>query len=66
MSVQGIFEGAKVQRGADWIWEEQDGGPGRTGKVLEIQTWGKNSFRSVANVDWQTTKVRNSIFSELI
>jgi len=34
---RGIFPGARVVRGVDWQWEDQDGGNGRRGKVTEIQ-----------------------------
>ena len=37
ITVRGIFPGARVIRGVDWQWEEQDGGNGRRGKVTEIQ-----------------------------
>ena len=34
---RGIFAGARVVRGVDWQWEDQDGGAGRRGKATEIQ-----------------------------
>jgi len=34
---RGICPGARVVRGVDWQWEDQDGGNGRRGKVTEIQ-----------------------------
>ena len=37
ITVRGIFPGARVVRGVDWQWEDQDGGNGRRGKVTEIQ-----------------------------
>ena len=37
--VRGIFPGARVIRGVDWQWEDQDGGNGRRGKITEIQDW---------------------------
>ena len=57
--LRGVFKGAKVQRSADWMWQDQDGGLGKTGKVLEIQDWDKNSIRSVANVAWTATGITN-------
>ena len=33
ISARGIFPGARVTRGVDWQWDEQDGGNGRKGKV---------------------------------
>lgn len=54
MELRGIFAGAKVRRGANWNWGDQDGGEGETGWVVEIQDWLKESCRSVANVAWAT------------
>ena len=34
---RGLFPGARVVRGFDWQWEDQDGGKGRKGKLTEIQ-----------------------------
>ncbi|XP_034482244.1 E3 ubiquitin-protein ligase mind-bomb [Drosophila innubila] len=49
---RGIFPGARVVRGVDWQWEDQDGGVGRRGKVNEIQDWSSASPRSAAYVIW--------------
>ncbi|XP_045487539.1 E3 ubiquitin-protein ligase MIB1 [Pieris rapae] len=50
--VRGIVPGARVVRGVDWQWEDQDGGNGRRGKVNEIQDWSAASPRSAAYVVW--------------
>lgn len=50
--LQGIFVGAKVIRGPDWDWGNQDGGDGKCGRVTEIRGWDNESGRSVANVTW--------------
>jgi hypothetical protein len=50
--MQGIFVGAKVQRGPDWDWGNQDGGKGKIGRVVDIRGWDGESGRSVANVIW--------------
>ncbi|CAG0913605.1 unnamed protein product [Notodromas monacha] len=50
--MQGIFVGARVQRGPDWDWGNQDGGKGKVGRVLDIRGWDGESGRSVANVIW--------------
>lgn len=50
--LRGIFVGAKVCRGPDWEWGQQDGGDGHTGRVMEIRGWDNESCRSVANVSW--------------
>ena len=34
LGVRGIFGGARVVRGVDWQWDDQDGGSGRRGKVI--------------------------------
>ncbi|KAG5673289.1 hypothetical protein PVAND_003349 [Polypedilum vanderplanki] len=52
IAVRGIFQGARVVRGVDWQWEDQDGGNGRRGKVIEIQDWAATSPRSAAYVSW--------------
>ncbi|XP_055709949.1 E3 ubiquitin-protein ligase MIB2 isoform X2 [Phlebotomus papatasi] len=52
IELKGIFVGAKVVRGADWEWGMQDGGEGKTGRVMEIRGWDNESCRSVANVSW--------------
>lgn len=52
ITARGIFPGARVVRGVDWQWEDQDGGPGRRGKVTEIQDWSTTSPRSAAYVLW--------------
>lgn len=52
ITARGIFPGARVVRGVDWQWEDQDGGNGRRGKVTEIQDWSAASPRSAAYVLW--------------
>ncbi|XP_061388024.1 E3 ubiquitin-protein ligase MIB2-like, partial [Musca vetustissima] len=52
IQLKGIFVGAKVVRGPDWEWGQQDGGEGQTGLVMEIRGWDNESCRSVANVSW--------------
>lgn len=52
ITVRGIFPGARVVRGIDWQWEDQDGGNSRRGKVNEVQDWSAGSPRSAAYVVW--------------
>lgn len=52
VQLKGIFVGARVVRGPDWEWNNQDGGPNKTGRVMEIRGWDNESCRSVANVSW--------------
>ncbi|CAG0916950.1 unnamed protein product [Notodromas monacha] len=54
IAVRGLFPGARVIRGVDWWWDNQDGGPGRRGKVTEIQDWSAASPRSAAYVLWDS------------
>lgn len=37
---------------SDWEWGVQDGGEGKTGRVMEIRGWDNESCRSVANISW--------------
>lgn len=68
ITIRGIFSGARVVRGVDWQWNNQDGSSVglrelnnalsqttiRRGKVCEIQDWSVNSgsVRSAAYVHW--------------
>ncbi|CAG9763780.1 unnamed protein product [Ceutorhynchus assimilis] len=52
IAIRGIFPSARVVRGVDWQWEDQDGGNGRRGKVQEIQDWSAASPRSAAYIVW--------------
>uniref|UniRef100_A0A8C7DWL7 E3 ubiquitin-protein ligase MIB1 n=1 Tax=Naja naja TaxID=35670 RepID=A0A8C7DWL7_NAJNA len=52
ITARGIFTGARVVRGVDWQWEDQDGGNARRGKVTEIQDWSASSPHSAAYVLW--------------
>ncbi|XP_066603887.1 E3 ubiquitin-protein ligase MIB2 isoform X2 [Prorops nasuta] len=54
IELKGIFIGAKVIRGPDWEWGNQDGGRGQTGRVMDIRGWDNDSGRSVATVTWGT------------
>jgi E3 ubiquitin-protein ligase mind-bomb len=55
--VSGLFYGAEVVRGTDWRWNDQDGGVGRTGKVVEVLDWsnegGSGYERSVVLATWE-------------
>ncbi|XP_052131262.1 uncharacterized protein LOC113214724 isoform X3 [Frankliniella occidentalis] len=57
-TLKGIFQGARVQRGLDWSWDDQDGGKGGKGTVLKITDGSKktNSWRSWADVQWDHGK----------
>ncbi|XP_030843382.1 E3 ubiquitin-protein ligase MIB2-like [Strongylocentrotus purpuratus] len=49
---KGSFPGAKVCRGRDWKWQEQDGGSGHTGVVFREANWA-NIQRSAIAVHWE-------------
>ncbi|XP_073459018.1 E3 ubiquitin-protein ligase MIB2 isoform X4 [Aquarana catesbeiana] len=50
--LKGIFQGAKVVRGPDWEWGNQDGGESKVGRVVDIRGWDVETGRSVASVTW--------------
>ncbi|KAH9406032.1 E3 ubiquitin-protein ligase mib1 [Tyrophagus putrescentiae] len=50
--LKGILPGAKVVRGIDWTWENQDGG--KKGRVEQIQEWNEQTGNSAALVIWST------------
>ena len=53
ITARGIYPGARVVRGVDWQWEDQDGGNGRRGKVTEIQVsiaTNTASFKSIMHI----------------
>ena len=50
---KGLFPGAKVSRGRDWKWADQDGGNGEIGTLTEITAW-SGVERSGAKVMWNT------------
>uniref|UniRef100_A0A670YWR6 E3 ubiquitin-protein ligase MIB2 n=1 Tax=Pseudonaja textilis TaxID=8673 RepID=A0A670YWR6_PSETE len=52
VSLKGIFQDAKVVRGPDWEWGNQDGGDGKIGRVVDIRGWDVETGRSVASVTW--------------
>ncbi|XP_029434484.1 E3 ubiquitin-protein ligase MIB2 isoform X2 [Rhinatrema bivittatum] len=51
-TLRGTFQGAKVVRGPDWEWGNQDGGEGKVGRVMDIRGWDVETGRSVASVAW--------------
>ena len=56
---KGFFSGAKVTRGRDWKWDDQDGGSGRIGTLTEITAW-SNVERAGAKVIWNI--LRNNTY----
>ena len=60
IQLRGVFKGATVVRSSvDWEWEEQDGGKGSPGTVLDIQDWKGETARSIAQVRWAANGITN-------
>ena len=53
---KGFFPGAKVTRGKDWQWADQDGGD--VGTLTAIMSWYETP-RSGANVSWNILRENN-------
>ena len=53
IQARGIYPGAKVARGPDWAYRNQDGGIGKFGTVKEITNW-KGKPASAAVVLWES------------
>uniref|UniRef100_UPI0035901ADB E3 ubiquitin-protein ligase MIB1-like n=1 Tax=Myxine glutinosa TaxID=7769 RepID=UPI0035901ADB len=51
--VRGVLPGARVMRGCDWQWNEQDGGQDKRGKVIETRDWCEAQPRSAVCVRWE-------------
>lgn len=51
--VMGIYPEATVVRGRDWEWNDQDGGDGCQGRVVDLVTPAAHSARSTVKVEWQ-------------
>ena len=51
VAARGVFVGARVVRGGDWRWGDQDGGAGREGSVVEIGGWQRESSVSGTSVE---------------
>ncbi|CAI8033700.1 E3 ubiquitin-protein ligase MIB2 [Geodia barretti] len=58
VGARGLFVGARVVRGRDWRWSDQDGGAGREGTVVEVCGWQSESSRSVAVVEWRESGLK--------
>ncbi len=56
VAFRGLYPGAKITRGPDWNYGEQDSGEKKTGKIIEIQDWSKTHPRSAAYVVWDNNR----------
>lgn len=51
---RGMFKGAKVVRGADWEWKNQDGGARMEGEVTDVASWDDDeSAKNAVRVNWK-------------
>ncbi|XP_071147139.1 E3 ubiquitin-protein ligase MIB2-like [Mytilus edulis] len=48
----GIDVGARVVRGANWRWANQDGGPGQQGEVIALVNFSLDTDRDAAEITW--------------
>lgn len=53
LDARGIFKGAKVVRGPDWEWKDQDGGQNKEGEVKEIVGWKDETTKDAVRVSWK-------------
>lgn len=56
VALRGLYPGARVTRGPDWSYGDQDAGEKKTGKLIEIQNWAKTHPRSGAYVVWDNNR----------
>ena len=60
IQLRGVFKGATVVRSStDWKWEEQDGGKGSPGTVIDVKDWEGETARSIAQVRWAANGTTN-------
>ena len=53
IQLRGIFRGATVVRSSlHWKWEDQDGGKGSPGSVVDVEGYEGNTARSIVKVCW--------------
>jgi len=59
VTAKGLFSGARVTRGPDWRWGEQDGGEGNVGTVTAVRDWKESAKRCGVSVKWDNRKPEN-------
>ena len=52
LEARGMFKGAKVTRGPDWEWKEQDNPPPMEGEVTEVTSWSDETNNDAVRVNW--------------
>ncbi|XP_078314361.1 uncharacterized protein LOC111128440 isoform X2 [Crassostrea virginica] len=56
----GLFHNAEVIRGPHWKWQDQDGGIGQVGKILEMKSWDDYDKRGAVKVKWKSGSCTNT------
>nr|XP_058964207.1 E3 ubiquitin-protein ligase MIB2-like isoform X3 [Pocillopora verrucosa] len=52
IEARGMFKGAKVTRGPDWEWKEQDNQSPMEGEVTEVTSWSDETNNDAVRVNW--------------
>ena len=52
LEARGMFKGAKVTRGPDWEWKDQDNQPPMEGEVTEVTSWSDETNNDAVRVNW--------------
>ena len=52
LEARGMFKGAKVTRGPDWEWKEQDNQSPMEGEVTEVTSWSDETNNDAVRVNW--------------
>jgi len=55
VEARGIFPGAEVVRSHEWSQEEHNSDVAKPGKVIHVEGWEDESYRSAVQVEWQLT-----------
>ena len=59
LQAKGLFSSAKVVRGPDWKWKDQDGGEGKEGVIKRMEGY-SGIPRSAVIVSWNCTTKKGS------
>lgn len=54
IALKGLFPGAKVKRGPDWDWGDQDGTG--TGSAVDFDNWEDSRMRNGLSIKWANGK----------
>ncbi|CAF1398630.1 unnamed protein product [Didymodactylos carnosus] len=56
LAYKGLYPGARVARGKNWQYEDQDGDDSKRGKITDLQDWSKTHPRSGVYVIWDNNR----------